>query len=96
MVRNDARFHLVMLISEYSHARANAFEALFEHAEKQRSSDRSEMQEINEFFGRELRPFSRIASDIAVNLETSKGVDHWLREFRKKLISYIVDEWRPK
>jgi len=96
MVRNDARFHLVCLIAEYSHARANAFEAMFKHSDKQRSSDRSEMQEINEFFGRELRPFTRVGSDIAYNLNTNRGVDRWLSEFRTKLIHYVVKDWEPR
>lgn len=95
MVRNDARFHLVMLISEFSHARANAFEDMFDHAEKQRSSDRAEMQEINEFFGRELRPFTRVGADIALSLETERGIDYWLREFRRKMMNYILNDWRP-
>lgn len=95
MVRNDARFHLVMLISEYSHAHANAFEDKFKHADKQRSSDRAEMQEINEFFGRELRRYTKVGADTALNLETEKGVDFWLREFRRKMIDYILEDWRP-
>lgn len=95
MVRNDARFHLVMLIAEYSNARANAFEDMFKHAEKQRSSDRAEMVEINEFFGRVLRPFTRVGADAALNLETEKGVDYWLKDFRRKVIDYVVEDWRP-
>lgn len=95
MVRNNARFHLVMLIAEYSNARANAFEDLFVHVKKQRSSDRAEMVEINEFFGRVLRPFTRVGSDIALSLETEKGVDHWLKQFRSKMIDYVIKDWRP-
>lgn len=96
MIRNDARFHLVCLIAEYSNPRANAFEALFKHSNKQRSSDRSEMQEINEFFGRELRPFTRVGSNIAVSLDTTRGVDHWLSEIRDRLIDYIIKDRRPR
>lgn len=95
MVRNDARFHLVMLISSHSHRQANAFEALFTHADKQRSSDRAEMQEINDFWARELRSFTRVGADVASNLETDRGVDFWLKEIEDKLMRYILKNWRP-
>lgn len=95
MVRNDARYYLVMLISEFNHSKANAFEALFHHREKQRSSDRAEMQEINEFFGRALRPFNKVGADVALNLTVDRGIDVWLQEIRKDLITYIIKDWRP-
>lgn len=53
------------------------------------------MQEINEFFGRELRPFTRVGADVALSLETEKGIDYWLREFRRKMMNYILKDWRP-
>lgn len=95
MVRNEARFQLVMLISEYSQYRANAFNRLFTHKDRQRSSNRSEMQEINDFWSKELRRFSEVGSERALSLEVNKGVDYWLNEFKKRLMHYVL-EWEPR
>lgn len=95
MIRNDARFHLVLLISRYSIKKANAFNAIFEHKDRQRSSNRSEMQEINEFWAQELRSFSRVGAEAALNLEIDRGIDRWLRDFQANVLPFIINSWRP-
>lgn len=93
MVRQDARFHLAMLLAQYSNGVANKFDAEFEHQERVRSSNRIEMQELNEWWGGELRPFSAKASRNALNLNTEDGIDNWINQFQDTVLRDVLTLW---
>jgi exosome complex RNA-binding protein Rrp4 len=50
MVKNTAQFHMTMLLSRYSNSLADMFQMEFQHRERERSSDRSEITEINDYW----------------------------------------------
>lgn len=93
MVRQEARFHMVMLLSSYSNRAANMFERRFQHEERVRSSDRVEMQEINTFWERELKSLSPLASRSAAELSTTKGIDAWLDDFYQNVLQDVLSRW---
>lgn len=93
MVRQDARFHLAMLLAQYSHAAANRFDVGFDHQDRVRSSNRIEMQELNEWWGKELRPLSAKASRNALKLNTERGIDVWVGEFEETVLRDVLALW---
>lgn len=93
MVRQEARFHMVMLLSSYSNRAANQFEQRFRHEERVRSSDRVEMQEINGFWEKELKRVSPKASRIVSQLSTTEGIDIWLEQFHDNVLQDVISRW---
>lgn len=93
MVRQDARFHLAMLLAQYSNAAANRFDVRFDHQERVRSSNRIEMQELNEWWSVELRPLSPKASRNALRLDTESGIDSWIDQFEKTVLREVITLW---
>ncbi|CAM8750643.1 hypothetical protein MOC16_gp072 [Klebsiella phage vB_KpM_FBKp24] len=93
MVRQEARFHMTMLLSQYSHGVANLFTNKFEHEERVRSSNRVEMQEINEFWEKELKAISPKASRNAIRVSTENGIDAWLSDFGENVLPDIIFRW---
>lgn len=93
MVRNDARFHLVMMLAETSNRIANTFNRDFEHSDKQRSSNRTEMMEINEWWARELKRSTAVGADAVLGLTVDRGVDVWIKQFRSRVLPYIIRHW---
>lgn len=93
MVRQDARFHLAMLLAQYSNLVANKFDVRFDHQERVRSSNRIEMQELNEWWSGELRPLSPKASRNALRLNTESGIDSWIDQFEKTVLREVITLW---
>lgn len=93
MVRQEARFHMTMLLSQYSHGVANMFDNKFSHEERVRSSNRVEMQEINQFWEKELKNISPKASRIVVSLPTENGIDAWLHDFQESVLPDVIFRW---
>lgn len=93
MVKQEARFHMVMLLSRVSNPAANRFEAAFEHEERDRSSHKAEMREINTFWQNELQGISALSAKKARELPTDRGIDEWLEAFRRDLLDTIVSKW---
>lgn len=94
MVRQEARFHTAMLLSEHSHHLANMFDARFEHQSRERSSNRMEMLELNDWWASQLKPLSPVMSRRVSHLKVDEGIDQWLGEFRTKILPFVIDHWR--
>ncbi|AGX01895.1 hypothetical protein CF95_gp173 [Erwinia phage PhiEaH1] len=90
MVKQDARFHLVMMLSRYSNRVANYFERRFEHAPRERSSNKSEMREINEWFTVFLDEKDPVAAKRARELPVEGSIDQWIRAFERELVDDLV------
>ncbi|ATA65413.1 hypothetical protein CPT_Moabite_162 [Serratia phage Moabite] len=93
MVRQEARFHMAMLLAQYSNRIANRFESSFEHRERVRSSNKAEMLEINEFWSGVLKNDSPEASRYCETLPVDRGIDVWLDSFNSKVLTYILRYW---
>lgn len=93
MVRQEARFHMTMLLAQYSNRIANRFESSFEHRERVRSSNKAEMLEINEFWSDILKDNSPEASRHCDTLPVDHGIDVWLDNFNAKVINHILRLW---
>ncbi|UKS71996.1 hypothetical protein MOA67_gp130 [Klebsiella phage KpLz-2_45] len=93
MVRQEARFHMTMLLSQYSHGVANLFDRKFNHEERVRSSNRVEMQEINAFWEKELKTISPRASRNVLQISTDNGIDAWLSDFSDRVLPDIIFRW---
>lgn len=94
MVRQEARFHTAMLLSDHSNRLANIFDARFEHQNRERSSNRMEMLELNEWWANELRPMSAVMSRRTQTLRVDDGIETWLDEFRIKVLPFIIKNWK--
>ena len=90
MIKQDARFHLVMMLSRYSNRVANYFERRFEHAPRERSSNKSEMREINEWFTDLLGEKDPVAAKRARELPVNGSIDVWIRAFERDLVDDLV------
>lgn len=93
MVRQEARFHMSMLLAQYSNPIANRFDDMFEHRERVRSSNKAEMVEINEFWASQLKNVSPEASRKCEELPVDSGIDIWLDNFNAKVLSYVINRW---
>lgn len=93
MLRFEARFHMVMLLNEYSVRVANLFESQFEHQERVRSSDKAEMTEINQFWTDELRDCCPAAAHRVGSVRVDEGIDQWLRDFRESILPDVIRYW---
>lgn len=97
MISNEARLHLVMLLSSYSHHVANVFEKEFEHRERVRSSDKVEIKEINDWWRTELKKSSLNDSLLVDQLSCEDGIKEWLDDFERILIPVILRHFKiPK
>lgn len=94
MVREDARLHLTMTLARFSNRAANQFVSCFNHQERVRSSNRVEMQEINEFWSKELQNTNPRASRKAMALPTDAGIDAWADAFERQVLPAVVGNWR--
>jgi hypothetical protein len=90
MVKQEARFHLVMMLSRYSHRAANYFERRFEHTARERSSNKSEMREINEWWTTMLSERNPVAAKRARELPVDGTIDTWLNAFERDLVDDVV------
>lgn len=93
MVRNEALFHMSMLLARYSNRAANEFVSRFEHQARVRSSDRAEMQEINEFWGKELSKINPRAARAANTLPVDAGIDFWISQFSIYVLHTVLERW---
>lgn len=89
MVKQQARFHLVMLLGRYSNSLADTFANNFHHRERERSSDKSEITEINDFWYDRVRRQDPLAAKDIRALPTS-NIDDWLHGF-ERIIDRILD-----
>lgn len=89
MVRQTARFHLTMLLSKYNNRMADMFAVSFEHRERERSSDKSEIIEINDFWYQRVRPYDAIAAKYIRELPVD-NIDDWLDQFDKRVIDRLL------
>lgn len=89
MVKNTAQFHMTMLLSRYSNSLADMFQMEFQHRERERSSDRSEITEINDYWYARICEYdARAAKDIA-DLPNST-VQEWIRAFDSRIINHLI------
>lgn len=89
MVKHQARFHLVMLLGRYSNPLADSFANSFKHRERERSSDKSEIIEINDFWYNRVAGYDAMAAKAIRDLPTG-NIDDWLRGF-ERVIDRILD-----
>ena len=89
MVKNTAQFHLTMLLSGYSNALADMFQLEFHHRARERSSDRSEIAEINEFWYQRVRDYDAHAAN-EINKLPNDNVTDWIRAFDSRIINYLI------
>lgn len=89
MVRQTARFHLTMLLSRYNNRLADMFAVKFEHRERERSSDKSEIIEINDFWYNCVRPYDAMAAKYIRELPVD-NIDSWLDQFDKRVIDRLL------
>lgn len=89
MVKQQARFHLVMLLGRYNNSLADTFANNFHHRERERSSDKSEITEINDFWYDRMRGRDPLAAKSIRDLPTG-NIDDWLHGF-ERIIDRILD-----
>lgn len=89
MVKQQARFHLTMLLSRYSNPLADVFADQFHHRERERSSDKSEITEINEFWYDRVRMLDPMAAKLIRELPDN-NIDQWIAGFRRDVMDRIL------
>lgn len=93
MTKEEARFHLIMMLSRHSQRAANKFGRKFEHSARERSSHKAEMKEINDFWYNELLDLDPVVAARALDLPVNRSIDVWLRCFEDKLMTTVVEKW---
>lgn len=89
MVKQQARFHLTMLLSRYSNPLADAFAVNFTHRERERSSNKSEILEINDFWYNRVRGLDPMAAKLIRELPVT-DIDAWIDAFDRKVINRLL------
>lgn len=89
MVKQQARFHLTMLLSRYSNPLADEFAVSFCHRERERSSNKSEILEINEYWYQRVRGLDAMAAKLIRELPVN-DIDDWIEAFDKRIIDRLL------
>lgn len=90
MTSYEPKLHMCCLLAQYSDDLADYFTNRFRHRDRNRSSYKIEMRDINEWWKEELSAYSPGDARLIDNLPIDDGIDEWLDAFDDIIMEKIL------